>query len=142
MSYTHHQNITIEDREILCSGLISAIISLPPEQWVGSLDALAQPILTCLSVVTKEADQLKSDSADAVDPLMNRISTEVRLLASVVKCFIESNVSKNFSGDQRARISSCHRNALVSLLHRSWPILTHIATKYCAREVSRWPDTI
>jgi len=135
------QQIAIEDREMLCSGLCSVIVSLPSEQWNASLDALAQPILSCLNVVTKEADQVTGSAGEAgqreniVAPIMNRLSNEIRLLAAVVRCFIQADVSQIFSGGNRAIVIARHRNALVSLLHKSWIYLTHIGRKYCSYEV-------
>lgn len=140
MPYTR-QNIKLEDREVLCSGMCSVIISLPSEQWIASLDALAQPILSCLNVVTKEADRVASCAGTVeagqhgVTPIMNRISNEICLLAAIVRCFIHAGVSQNFSGESKANIIACHRSALVSLLHKSWPCMAHIAKKYCYHEV-------
>mmetsp|Transcript_14196 Transcript_14196/g.30254 ORF Transcript_14196/g.30254 Transcript_14196/m.30254 type:complete len:1153 (-) Transcript_14196:223-3681(-) len=134
------QQMAIEDREMLCSGLCSVIISLPSEQWNASLDALAQPILSCLNVVTKEADQL-FDIAGGTGPqenlvaLMNRLSNEIRLLAAVVRCFIEAGASQSYYGENKEGVIACHRNALVTLLHKSWPCLKHIGEKYCSYEV-------
>mmetsp|Transcript_1798 Transcript_1798/g.3860 ORF Transcript_1798/g.3860 Transcript_1798/m.3860 type:complete len:1156 (-) Transcript_1798:61-3528(-) len=148
MPYTRQQNgmcsvIAIEDREVLCSGMCAVIVSLPSEQWLASLDALAQPILSCLNVVTKEADRVTIGAGAAgagqrghdVAPIMNRLSNEIRLLAAVVRCFIQADVSQNFSMESRAKVIAHHRNALVSLLHKSWPCQTHIAKKYCSHEV-------
>jgi hypothetical protein len=140
MPYSCHQ-IAIEDREILCSGLCSVIVSLPFEQWSSSVDALAQPILSCLNVVTREADQvgdsahLEEQHKNTVGPIVKRLSNEIRLLAALVRSFVEADVSKKYSGEERAKITSCHRNALVSLLHKSWPSLTHISKNYCSYDV-------
>ncbi|KAL7530460.1 hypothetical protein ACHAXR_006117, partial [Thalassiosira sp. AJA248-18] len=149
------QHIAIEDREMLCSGLCSVIISLPSEQWNASLDALAQPVLSCLNVVTKEADQITAKAITGtlvvsvpgtgtagqhehlIAPIMNRLSNEMRLLAAVVRYFIRARVSMDFSGGNRTAVIACHRNALVSLMHKSWPCLTHIAKEYCSHEVSK-----
>eukprot|EP00578_Thalassiosira_sp_NH16_P025166 CAMPEP_0181087580 /NCGR_PEP_ID=MMETSP1071-20121207/6347_1 /TAXON_ID=35127 /ORGANISM="Thalassiosira sp., Strain NH16" /LENGTH=1183 /DNA_ID=CAMNT_0023169475 /DNA_START=176 /DNA_END=3724 /DNA_ORIENTATION=- len=139
--YTNQQiDITVEDREMLCSGLCSVIISLAPQQWIPSLDALTQPILSCLNVITKEAHQITSNSGNArqresdVAPIINRLSNEIRLLTAVVTCFIQADVTKNSSGESKAQLVLFRHNALVSLLHKSWPCLTHIAEKYCSYE--------
>ena len=126
---------------MLCGGLCLFIISLPPQQWIASLDSLAQPILTCLNVVTKEADQVITDSGNSAqngaDPIINRLANEIRLLAALLTCFTEADVTKNPSGDMsKPQLVLCQHNALVSLLHKSWPCLTHIAKKYCSYEVS------
>ena len=140
--YASQPIISIEDREMICSVLCTVINICPPEQWLGSLDALAQPILSCLDVNVKEADRVTSGTGAAeqrendVALIIDRLSIEVRLLAAVVRCFVEADVSKNFSGESRAMIIAYHRNALVALLHKSWPTLTYVAKQYCAHEVS------
>ena len=139
MPYVLQQTvITIQDREVLCSGLVSVIVSLPMEQWLDSLNSLAQPILSCLSDLSNEADSAsKTDQEKSIiAPIMNRLSTEIRLLATVVICFIQTNVGKNYSGEERTKVVSCHRDALISLLHKAWPGLTLISKKYCSDEVS------
>ena len=141
MPYTGQQ-IAIEDREVLCSGLCAVIVSLPSEQWSASLDALAEPIISCLNVVMREADQVKGSEGTEGQPesnaaaIMKRLSNEICLLAAVVKQFIKADASKNFTGEEKANIIACHRSALVSLLHKSWPSLTHVGEKYCSNEVS------
>ena len=127
--------IAIDDREALCSGLCAVIISLPCAQWSASLDGLAQPVLSCINVVTREADAVTASGQD-IAPIMNRLSNEIRLLAAVVRAFIRADVSRNFSGEERTNVVASHRSALVSLMHKSWPCLTHIADKYCSDEVS------
>lgn len=130
------QYIAIEDRETLCNGLCAVILSLPSEQWNASLDGLAQPILSCLTVITREADQITATANTDIAPIMNRLSNEIRLLAAVVRFFILADVSKKFSGEEKEKAVTSHRNALVSLLHKSWPSLTHIGNRYCSHEVS------
>jgi hypothetical protein len=138
LPYTCQQEvIAIEDREMLSSGLCAVVVSLPAEQWNSTLDALAQPILSCLNVITREADQVTGSPSGVgqcekpMEPMMNRLSNEIRLLASTVGNFIKAGKSKKFSGEDMAKMSTCHRNALVSLLHKSWPSLTHIGRSYC-----------
>ena len=139
MPYTLQQTvITIQDREVLSSGLVSVIVSLPMEKWLGSLDSLAQPILSCLSDLSNEADSAikTGQQVSIIAPIMNRLSTEIRLLAAVVIYFIQTNVRKNCSGEERTKVVACHRDALISLLHKAWPGLTLISKKYCSDEVS------
>ncbi|KAL7551893.1 hypothetical protein ACHAWF_015096 [Thalassiosira exigua] len=140
LPYTCQQEvIAIEDREMLSSGLCAVVVSLPAEQWIPTLDALAQPILSCLNVITREADQVTGSPSGVgqcekpMEPMMNRLSNEIRLLASTVRNFIKAGKSKKFSGEDVAKMSTCHRNALVSLLHKSWPSLTHIGRSYCSQ---------
>lgn len=130
------QYIAIEDRETLCNGLCAVILSLPSEQWNTSLDGLAQPILSCLTVITREADQITATEGTDIAPIMNRLSNEIRLLAAIVRFFILADTSKNFSGEEKEKVVACHRNAVVALLHKSWPSLTHIGNRYCSHEVS------
>ena len=135
----------MDDREGICIGLISSVVSLQPEHWIGALSAIAQPILSCLNVLSKKADQLTTDSsagkagesANQIHSLMKRISAEIMLLATLVKFFIEADVSKKIAaGEFGEKIKTAHRSATVALLHKSWPALTHIAKSYCADEVS------
>ncbi|ACI64744.1 predicted protein [Thalassiosira pseudonana CCMP1335] len=70
------KQVAIEDRVTLCSGLCCVIASLPPAQWEPSLAAFAQPILTCIDVITKQSDISPS--------VLTRLSNEVRLLGAII----------------------------------------------------------
>ena len=137
------KQIAIEDRETLCKGLCSVIASLPPERWSQSLDALAQPILSCLTILTKEADQLytttyvdiNGETKDRIDPILIRLSNEIRLLAAIVRFFMQADLSRNHSEVNGEKAVS-QRNAVVALLRKSWPCLTHIGETYTSHEVS------
>lgn len=142
MPYTCEQ-VTIEDRELLCSGLCSVIISLPSDQWHSSLDSLTQPIHSCLNTVTREAEMMTGSAGaaegkldDKIDAIMSKLSNEIRLLAAVVRCFSKADTAKNFFEDDRSKMISSSRNALVSLLHKSWPCLLHVGKKFTSYEVS------
>ena len=144
LPYTSQNVIGLKDREMLCSGLCSVIISSSSEQWNAALDALARPIISFLKVVTKEADQMTEHSdgmsgerTNRMLPVVNRLSDEIHLLAAVVGSFIRAYVRQNFLGGNITAIGACHRNSLISLLHTSWPYVTHIGSKYCLYEVSK-----
>merc|ERR1711966_296209 len=101
----------------------------------------ARPIISFLKVVTKEADQMTEHSdgmsgerTNRMLPVVNRLSDEIHLLAAVVGSFIRAYVRQNFLGGNITAIGACHRNSLISLLHTSWPYVTHIGSKYCLYE--------
>ena len=105
------------------------IVSLPSDTWKISLNSLAEPIINCLSAVTKEADQSTTPNLDArarQNSIMIRLSNEISLLAAVVRFFIEACGSKNVPDESKEAIISNHRSALVSLLQKSWPCITHM----------------
>ena len=106
------------------------------------MDSLAQPILSCLDTLTTEVDRQCSENAeenDAIDPLLIRLSHEIRLLATIVECFFQEVDSKNIllPKEHRHSMITCYRNPVVSLLHTCWPGLTHIAKNYGSFDVSK-----
>lgn len=124
------KRINVEEREMLCSGLCAVLISLPQDQWAASVDNLARPVITCLTIVSNEADQLMSKGSDeGFGSLLIRLSNEIRLLAAIVQQFMKAKVDKVI--DHRDR-----RKALIPLLHSSWPVLTHIGDKLGTQTVS------
>lgn len=129
--------IGVEDREMLCNGLCAVLISYSSDEWPASVDNLARPVITCLNIVTKEADNIvdtQGNETDSLSPILNRLSNEIRLLAAIVQHFMKAKADKVI--DNRDR-----RKALIPLLHNSWPVLTHIGEKYGHRTVSRLSDT-
>jgi len=117
------KQVAIEDRVTLCSGLCCVIASLPPAQWEPSLAAFAQPILTCIDVITKQSDISPS--------VLTRLSNEVRLLGAIVRCFIQS-ASRSASGSQSVMASF----VLASLIRKCWRCLTFIGETYRSSEVN------
>ena len=109
------QKISIDDRETLCSGLAVVIQSLPSNSQETSFTALAQPILSCVTVLTKDIDE----KATGVDSMLIRIGNEIRLLAKLVDVFHESN-----------------REAVVVLVQRTWPAVVHISKAHFATSES------
>ena len=141
MSSSHEHFISIEDREILCSSLISIIFTSPPDNWSASLDTFAQPILSSLDNITKEADLACSNVAekdDAVNKLLARLSNEIHLLGTTVKCFGQEGDARSIalSKESRATMFAHYRDPVVSLMHTCWPGLTHIAKSYGSIDVS------
>jgi hypothetical protein len=141
MSSSHEHFISIEAREILCSSLISIIFTSLPDGWSASLDTLAQPILSSLDNITKEADLACSNVAekdDAVDKLLTRLSNEIHLLGETVKCFVQEGDARSIalSKESRATMFAHYRDPVVSLMHTCWPGLTHIAKNYGSIDVS------
>ena len=138
MPYTQQQIIwTIQDRAALCSGLVLVIVTMPTEKWLEYLDELAQPILSCLNGLTKELDNAIETGKHERDisPMMSRLAIEISLLAAIVKCFIQTSLPRNMSDETKADMIASHRNALVTLLQKCWPGITHVS-KHCTNEVS------
>ena len=137
------EQVTIENREQLASGLCTVIVYLPSDQWHSALNSLTEPIHSCLNTLTREAEMVTSSPGAAggeldekVAALMTKLSSEIRLLAAVVRCFSQADTSKNFfEGDQEKMVTRS-RSSLVALLRKSWPCLIHIGKKLTSYEVS------
>jgi len=71
-----------------------------------------------------------------IAPMMSRLAIEISLLAVVVKCFIQTSLPRNVSGETKADMIASHRNALVAFLQKCWPGITHVSKQYCTNEVS------
>ncbi|KAL3802827.1 hypothetical protein HJC23_007604 [Cyclotella cryptica] len=113
----HGKQIVIEDREMLCSGLCVVVASLPTDQWGAALYQLTQPIISCLIVAAKEADEKINERAS----ILQRMANEVLLLAAVVRYFVRTEVPSRF-------------DLLSDLLQKSWQVLTFIGTTYSTEE--------
>jgi len=124
---------TLGDREMLCRGFIAVIVSMPNDQWLGSAETLARPVLTCLDDVIKETDSARSAGQDTA-PMISRLSIEIGVLAVMIKFFLKANVSKGLSGDDKARSITCQRDAMISVLHKAWECLTHVSNHYCVND--------
>jgi len=124
---------TIQDREMLCRGLIAVIITIPNDQWLGSMETLARPVLTCLDDVIKETDSARSAGQDTA-PMISRLSIEIGVLAVMIKWFLKANVTKGLSGDDKARSITCQCNAMISVLHAAWACLKHVSEQYSTNE--------
>ena len=134
LPYRHHQTkFTIQNREMLCRGFIAVIVSMPNDQWLGSAETLARPVLTCLDDVIKETDSARSAGQDTA-PMISRLSIEIGVLAVMIKFFLKANVSKGLSGDEKARSITCQRDAMISVLHKAWECLTHVSNHYCVND--------
>ena len=105
------QKISIEDRETLCSGLAVVIQSLPSGSQETSFTALAKPVLSCVTVLTKDIDE----KTPGVDSVLIRIGNEIRLLAKLVDVFHKSN-----------------REPVVVLVQTTWPAVVHISKAHFA----------
>lgn len=120
------KRIDVEEREMLCSGLCAVLISFPQDQWATSVDNLARPVITCLNIVSKEADL---GIGDSTGPILIRLSNEIRLLAAIVHHFMTAKGDKVIDISDRSK-------SLIPLLHSSWPVLTHIGDKHGSHTVS------
>ncbi|KAL7465356.1 hypothetical protein ACHAXS_005682 [Conticribra weissflogii] len=127
MPYTCRK-VDIADRESLCIGLCYVIASLPSEQWNDSLENLAKPVVSCLNVLAKEADDEKN--REIIPSVLKRISQEIILLSTILRCFDQTDVPNLDDGNTIIR-----NKVLVALLNQNWPCLKHIGEKYCSQEV-------
>lgn len=115
------ENIKVEDREALCSGLCQVLAALPSDQWVSSLSALATPTIQCLEVASKKAEELVGKDAEQF-PILDRMADEIKLLSAMVRTF-RSAARKSESSDNDPN------PALIAILHRAWPCLSHVSEK-------------
>ena len=115
------ENIKVEDREALCSGLCRVLAALPSDQWVASLSALATPTIQCLEAASKKAEELVGKDAEQF-PLLDRMADEIKLLSVMVRTF-RSAAKKSESSDNDPN------PALIAILHRAWPCLSQVSEK-------------
>lgn len=118
---SNEENIKVEDREALCSGLCRVLAALPSDQWTASLSALATPTVECLEAALQKAEELAGKDAEQF-PLLERIADEIKLLSVMVRTFRNAS-AKSESADKDPN------PALVSVLHRAWPCLSHASEK-------------
>eukprot|EP00563_Minutocellus_polymorphus_P006543 CAMPEP_0181034076 /NCGR_PEP_ID=MMETSP1070-20121207/7616_1 /TAXON_ID=265543 /ORGANISM="Minutocellus polymorphus, Strain NH13" /LENGTH=1222 /DNA_ID=CAMNT_0023111583 /DNA_START=327 /DNA_END=3995 /DNA_ORIENTATION=- len=124
-SYTsansEEENIKVEDREALCSGLCRVLAALPSDQWVSSLTALATPTIQYLEAASKKAEELVGKEAEQFT-ILDRMADEIKLLSVMVRTF-RNAARKSESSDKDPN------PALIAVLHRAWPCLSHVSEK-------------
>ena len=117
----NEENIKVEDREALCSGLCRVLAALPSDQWTASLSALATPTVECLETSSKKAEELAGKDAEQF-LVLERIADEIKLLSVIVRTFRNAS-AKRESADKDPNPS------LVNMLHRAWPCLSRVSEK-------------
>jgi len=115
------ENIKVEDRGALCSGLCRVLAALPSDQWVSSLTALATPTIQCLEAASKKAEELAGKDAELF-PILDRMADEIKLLSVMVRTFRSAAGKSESSGNDP-------NPALIAILHRAWPCLSHVSEK-------------
>lgn len=113
------KQVVIKDRKTLCRVMCVVIAALPHGQVESYLNKLTQPIITCLSITVNEAETNSVERAS----ILQRLANEIRLLASVVEYFVQTDAPSRY-------------DLLSSLLEKSWQGLTVIAEKYSPMMVS------
>jgi hypothetical protein len=133
--------LKVEDRQALCVGICHVLASLPDNQRDKSLHALAMPTLDCLETMTRHADHAAGSSSSSVEQLdivLDRIADEIKVLTTMARTFTNAFSMKDASMESGCRTSDGHA-AIVepafAILHKAWPSISHVASKYCHNEV-------
>ena len=124
------KRVDIEEREVLCMGICDVLISFPQDQWTTLVDNLARPVIACLDIVLKEASSIAEKVTDSFGSLLIRMSNEIRLLAAILHHFMRTETS------DKAIDIHVRRNAIVPVLHNSWPVLTKVGENFGHQVVS------
>lgn len=114
--YLDSKRIQLEDRTALCSGIIQIFVALPPENWDSSISSLALPTIECMESVSQV---LARDCNLIHNQYILRIEDELCVLTCILRTF-HYNTCKKVDGGRVTTI-------LISLLHRIWPCIKHIA---------------
>lgn len=138
------EDISIEDREVICSGICRVLAALPTDQWVSSLSALARPTIGCLETVSKTADgALSTDSmrknTEQLFSIIQRGADEIRLLSTMIRTFNKA-AARGFAQMASGCKSSAegHKGSehpSLAILQRAWPCILHMAEKFGQHEV-------
>jgi hypothetical protein len=134
----HPGIITAEDRQALCSGICHVLASLPDNQRAKSLQALAMPTLDCLETMTYLANQTAQTPEDQFDVVLDRISDEVNLLATMARSFTNAFAVKDASMESGCRTSDGHvaiADSAFEICRKAWPSISHVAGRYSFHEV-------
>ena len=114
---------SLDDRKSLCTGITRVLAVLPPDQWVSSLTTLTNPTIECIENLLKSIseNQISADKSK-LGERVTRISDEICVFASALRTF-------HASAKKQAKVP------LLSLLHRIWPLVTHIAKTLSTQEL-------
>ena len=125
-----NDNITgIDDRKALCSGITRVLAVLPPDQWSSSLSTLATPTIECIEVLLKAINAMQGSKDKArLEFYISRMGDEICVFATALRTF--HNIAKKQRNVRPEQLKS----PLLSLLHRVWPCVTHIARTFSTRE--------
>jgi hypothetical protein len=132
--------INVEDRQALCVGICHVLATLPDNHRDKSLHALAMPTLDCLETMTRHADHAagSSSSEEQLDIVLDRIGDEIKVLTTMARTFTNAFSMKDASTESGCRTSDGHA-AIVepafAILHKAWPSISHVASKYNHNEV-------
>jgi hypothetical protein len=132
--------LNVEDRQALCVGICHVLASLPDNQRGKSLHALAMPTLDCLETMTRHADHAagSSSSEEELYIVLDRIADEIKVLTTMARTFTNAFYKKDASMESGCRTSDGHA-AIVepafAILHKAWPSISHVASKYNHNEV-------
>jgi hypothetical protein len=137
--------LTVDDREAMAVGLCHVLASLPESQRAKSLLALAMPALDCLEAMLRHANEeaaliaQHNGSNQRLDAVLDRLASEIVMVATITTSF--SNALQ--AGEQRDSAAATTtmsnratvREPALTILKRTWPSISTVATQFNNRVV-------
>ena len=115
-------------------GICAVVAAFPEDQRGKSYHAFALPVVQCVHMMTKEADDARKACDRKLTAVIPRLADELRLLSTMVNAFTTA-VTKGDTKVRNGALRSTNMPSLI-LLKELWPCLNHIATNYASHQVS------
>ena len=116
-------------------GICAVVVAFPESQREKPYHAFALPVVQCVHMLTKEADDARSVNDEKLSAVISRLAEEIRLLSTMVSAFTAA-ARKIDSEMENGKLGRTVMPSLM-LLKELWPCLTHTSTNYASDQVCK-----
>ena len=135
-------SVTIEDRELLCSGICRVLAALSYDKWTPTLSALAKPTVTSIETVVRHIDEMSTRRVAETSPgflsTLTRGGEEIRILSTMIRTFNNAAAEQIIDAYKDSNMDKSYHfeHPSLMILHRIWPCLSYVAQHFSQHNVS------